>query len=258
MDAMGELGAAERERYARHLRLPQVGEAGQLRLKRGRVLVIGCGGLGSPALFQLAAAGVGTLGLVDADVVEASNLQRQILYGTADLGQPKAEQAARRLAALNPHLTFQPLRARFAAANAAELLAGWDFVLDCTDNFASKFQINDACVRHGIPFCHGGILAFTGQLLAVHPGRSACYRCVFGAPPPERPGDRLPAGPLGAVPGVIGTLQAMEAIKHLLGLGAPLAGRLLTYDALAARFREVPVARAADCPACGGGRRQGV
>lgn len=244
------LTAAEQERYVRQLRLPQVGPAGQEALKRSRVLVVGAGGLGSPALLYLAAAGVGTLGIVDSDVVDASNLQRQVLFSSADIGQPKAEAAARRLRDLNPEIQLLPWTGRLAPDNAGRHLAGYDFVLDATDNFASKFLVNDACVQAGIPFCHAGILAFSGQLLTVLPGKSACYRCLFADPPPATAADQLPAGPLGAVPGVIGTLQAGEALKCLLGCGDLLVNRMLTFDLLRLRFREIAVTSSPDCPAC--------
>lgn len=246
----------EQARYARQLALPEIGPAGQARLGAGRVLVVGVGGLGSPAAYYLVAAGVGTVGLLDPDRVEPSNLQRQILHVTADVGRLKIESAAARLAALNPHVRLRPEARRLDAAGAPDLLRDYDFILDATDNFASKFAIADACHRAGKPYSHAGILRFMGQTLTVHPGRTACYRCVFEAPPAEASG--APQGPLGVVPGVIGAIQATEAIKHLLGVGAPLTDALLTYDALTMTFRRIPVRRRPDCPLCGGRRGEAI
>lgn len=240
----------ERLRYARHLSLPEIGPEGQARLQSGRVLVIGAGGLGSPAAFYLAAAGVGTIGLADGDTVEISNLQRQILHTTAAVGQRKVASAAERLKALNPHTEVRAYPQRLTAENAAALLAPYDFVIDATDNFASKFLIADVCHRAGKANSHAGILEFRGQTMTVHPGRSACYRCVFETPPEEVAGG-MPRGPMGVVPGVIGTLQATEAIKHLLGIGTPLTDCLLVYDALALTFRRVTLRRNPRCPLCG-------
>lgn len=246
------LTAEQRQRYARHLSLPEIGEAGQERLRAGRVLVIGAGGLGSPAAFYLAAAGVGTLGLADGDRVELSNLQRQILHTTAALGQRKVESASVTLRALNPDLVVHAHPERLTAQNAAALLAPYDFVIDATDNFASKFLIADVCHHAGKANSHGGIREFIGQTMTVHPGRTACYRCVFEAPPEDAPGSG-PRGPLGVVPGVIGTIQATEAIKHLLGIGAPLTNNLLVFDALAMTFRRIAVKRHPGCRLCGQG-----
>ena len=237
------------ERYARQLALPEIGPEGQRRLAAGRVLVVGAGGLGSPAAFYLAAAGVGTLGILDGDCVEASNLQRQILHATADLGRPKALSAADTLRALNPQVAIQPVVARLTQANGPALLAGFDFVIDATDNFDTKFLIADLCHAAGIPYSHAGIARFHGQTFTVLPGRSACYRCVFEAPPQTPPGP--PQGPLGAVPGVIGSVQATEAIKFLLGGGTLLTDRIFVYDAWCLAARCVRVARRSDCPLCG-------
>ena len=245
------LSPAQRDRYARHLTLPEVGEAGQRVLLSSRVAIVGAGGLGSPAALYLAAAGVGTLGLVDADVVAASNLQRQILHCTPDVGKPKVESGAARLRQLNPDVTVRVYAERLTAANALSILGDYAFVVDATDNFASKFLIADACHFSRTPYAHGGITAFRGQLLTVLPGVSACYRCVFGEPPPDDARGAAPAGPLGAVPGVIGALQALEAIKCLLGKGALLTNRLLAWDALTMRFRETAVRRNPQCPLCG-------
>jgi len=243
------LSDAQRQRYARHLVLPEIGEAGQERLLAGRVLVVGLGGLGSPAALYLAAAGVGAMGLVDADVVEPSNLQRQVLHALSDVGRPKTESAAEKIRALNPDVRVMRYAERFARDNAAALLRDYDFVVDATDNFASKYFIPEACHAAGRAYSHAGIQAFTGETLTVLPGRTACYRCVFEGPTPPDPA--TPRGPLGAVPGVLGAVQAAEAIKYLLGIGELLVNRLLVYDALAATFREIPVQRNPACPLCG-------
>ncbi len=237
----------QRARYARQLALPEVGESGQIRLAEARVLIVGAGGLGSPAAYYLAAAGVGTLGLVDDDVVEASNLQRQILHGTADIGRPKIESAAERLQALNPELRVRLHRERFDAARAPQLLSGYDFVIDATDNFAAKFQIADACLEAGKPYSHAGIARFLGQTMTVLPGKSACYRCLFETPPPPPAVPEAPQGPLGALPGVIGAIQATEAIKYVLGMGRLLLDRILVYDAMALQVRIVTVHRRKGC-----------
>ena len=242
------LSDSQRQRYARHLALPEIGEAGQEKLLAGRVLVIGLGGLGSPAAFYLAAAGAGTLGLADADVVEPSNLQRQILHATPDIGRPKTESAAEKIRDLNPEVRVKLYSERFARDNAPALLRDVDFVVDATDNFASKYFIAEACHTAGRAYSHAGIQGFTGQTMTVLPGRTACYRCVFEGPTPPDPA--TPRGPLGTVPGVIGTIQAAEAIKYLLGIGELLVNRLLVYDALAATFREIPVQRNPACPLC--------
>jgi len=240
----------QRRRYARHLNLAEIGEAGQERLRAGRVLVVGTGGLGSPAAFYLAAAGVGTLGLMDGDVVELSNLQRQIMHRAVDIGRPKVESAAETLRALNPEIRLELYPERLTSANAPAILDRYDFVVDAVDNFPSKFLIADACHAAGKPYSHAGILQFLGQTMTVHPGRTACYRCLFDAPPTETPASG-PRGPLGVVPGVIGTIQAGEAIKHLLGIGKPLTDCLLVYEALSASFRRIPVRRNPACRLCG-------
>jgi molybdopterin/thiamine biosynthesis adenylyltransferase len=243
-----QLTHASDDRYARQLALPEIGPAGQRRLAAGRVLVVGAGGLGSPAAFYLAAAGVGTLGIVDGDCVETSNLQRQILHATADIGRPKALSAAETLRALNPDIDVRPMNMRLTRENGAATLAGFDFVLDATDNFDTKFLIADLCHAAGRPYSHAGIARFYGQTFTVLPGCSACYRCVFEAPPePTGP----PQGPLGAVPGVIGSVQATEAIKFLLGAGTLLTDRIFIYDAWRLTARCVRVARRPDCPLCG-------
>jgi molybdopterin/thiamine biosynthesis adenylyltransferase len=239
----------QRERYARQLSLPEIGVKGQEKLAAGRVVLVGLGGLGSAAGYYLAAAGVGTLGLVDDDVVALSNLQRQILHRSADLGRPKVESAAEALRALNPDLQVLPLRLRLTPDNATTILRDCDFVIDATDTFASKFLIADACQALAKPYSHGGINRFLGQTMTVLPGRTACYRCLFPQPLPEAP-DATPVGPLGTVPGIIGCIQATEAVKFLLGVGELVTDRMLTCDALRLVFRSVPVTRNPGCPLC--------
>jgi molybdopterin/thiamine biosynthesis adenylyltransferase/rhodanese-related sulfurtransferase len=247
------LSAVQKERYRRHLALPEVGEAGQARLGAGSVLLLGAGGLGSPAALYLAAAGVGRLGIVDSDVVELSNLQRQVLHTEARTGMPKAESARAALSALNPHVVVEPHVLRLDASNVDALVARYDVVLDGGDNFATRYLLSDACVRARKPLVHGSVYRFEGQVTTFLPGDGPCYRCLFPAPPPpELAPSCAEAGVLGVLPGVMGLLQATEALKLLLGAGAPLSGRLLTWDALAATFRTLKVARAPDCPACNG------
>jgi molybdopterin/thiamine biosynthesis adenylyltransferase len=240
------------ERYSRHIILKEVGGKGQRKLLDSRVMLIGAGGLGSPIALYLAAAGVGTIGIADADVVDVSNLQRQVIHSTPDVGRPKVDSAAETMRALNPDVTVLTYQQWIAAANIAGIIADYDFVIDGTDNFAAKFLINDACVLGNKPYSHGGILQFDGQTITVRPGESACYRCIFPTPPPK---DAIPAcsraGVIGVLPGVIGTIQATEAIKFLLGKGDLLTGRLLTYNALRMKFREVPIKRNPNCPVCG-------
>jgi len=244
-----------RERYSRHLLMPEVGEAGQMRLAESRVLLIGAGGLGSPAAYYLAAAGVGTVGIVDHDVVDRSNLQRQILHTDDRVGQPKADSARRTLEGLNPQIHVDARRVRLDDTNADDLLSGHDVVLDGCDNFRTRYAVNDACVRLGLPNVHGSIHRFEGQVSVFWAGRGPCYRCLHPSPPPP---DLSPncaeAGVLGVLPGVIGMLEATETLKILLDLGRPLIGRLLTYDALGASFREYGLRRDTDCAACSGVR----
>jgi molybdopterin-synthase adenylyltransferase len=242
----------EKERYARHLALDQVGEPGQERLRAGRVLIIGAGGLGSPAAQYLAAAGVGCIGVADGDRVELSNLQRQVIHGTSDLGRDKVLSARDRMLELNPEVQVECIGEWLTAENIGEIVARYDFVLDATDNFEAKFLINDACIAAGTPFSHGGILRFHGQTMTVIPRVSTCYRCIFSElPEPEVALSCSKAGVLGVLPGVIGVIQATEAIKYLLGIGELLTSRLLSYDALTLRFREVVLGRNRACPACG-------
>ncbi|MGE3616505.1 MAG: molybdopterin-synthase adenylyltransferase MoeB [Gemmatimonadales bacterium] len=239
-------------RYARHLTLAEVGIAGQERLRGARVLVVGAGGLGSPALLYLAAAGVGTLGVVDFDRVDLTNLQRQIVHGTGAVGTPKLDSAVARLHDLNPTVTIEPHPVRLTSANARSLVARYDLVLDGSDNFPTRYLVNDACILERRPFVYGSIFRFEGQVSVFGAPGGPCYRCLFADPPPV---GLVPscaeAGVLGVLPGVIGTLQATEAIKLILGIGAPLAGRLLLYDGLAARTREIGVRRDPRCAVCG-------
>ncbi len=240
------------ERYSRHIILPEVGGKGQAKLLAGKVLIVGAGGLGSPAALYLAAAGVGTIGLIDADAVDLSNLQRQIVHATPDLGRPKVASATDKMRAINPDVTVHAYRERLVAANAPTILKDYAFVIDGTDNFASKFLVADACHFMQKPYSHAGILRFDGQTLTVIPGKTACYRCVFGTPPPA---GAVPscsqAGVLGVVAGVLGCIQATEAIKFLLSIGELLTNRLLVYNALSMKFRDVPLRRNRQCPLCG-------
>lgn len=240
------------ERYSRHIILKEVGGKGQKKLLDGKVLIIGAGGLGAPIALYLAAAGVGTIGIADADNVDLSNLQRQVIHFTADIGKAKVESAREKMAAINPDVRVITYPTWINAANILGIIAAYDFIIDGTDNFAAKFLINDACVLAGKPYSHGGILSFFGQTITILPGESTCYRCVFPKPPPK---DAIPtcsqAGVIGVLPGVLGTLQATEAIKFLLGKGELLSNRLLTYDALEMRFREVKLRRNPNCPICG-------
>ncbi|RPE81698.1 molybdopterin-synthase adenylyltransferase MoeB [Vulcaniibacterium tengchongense] len=247
------------DRYSRHLRLPEVGEAGQRRLQAARVALVGAGGLGSPAAFYLAAAGVGTLALADDDTVERSNLQRQILHAEARIGVPKVESARTALAALNPRTRIETLAERITAANVERLIADADVVIDGADNFPVRYLLNDACVKLGKPLVYGAVHRFEGQVSVFDAGRrrgeAPCYRCLFPEPPPpEAAPNCAEAGVLGVLPGVIGLLQATEAVKLVLGLGEPLSGRLLHFDALAMRFRETRLGADPECPICAPGR----
>ncbi|MGI8561518.1 MAG: molybdopterin-synthase adenylyltransferase MoeB [Luteimonas sp.] len=246
-------------RYARHLRLPEIGLRGQRRLEASRILIIGAGGLGSPAAFYLAAAGVGQLRIADDDVVDRSNLQRQILHADADVGLPKVASAETRLNALNPRTSVEPVAERATPGNIERLLADVDVAIDGADNFPARYLLNDACVQLGVPLVYGAVHRFEGQVSVFDAGRrrgeSPCYRCLFPEPPPpEAAPNCAEAGVLGVLPGVIGLLQAAEAIKLLLHLGEPLVGRLLHFDALAMRFRETRLAPDPDCPVCAPGR----
>jgi adenylyltransferase/sulfurtransferase len=246
------LSAAERRRYGRHLVLPEVGLAGQERLRAGRVLLVGAGGLGSPAALYLAAAGVGTLGIADFDVVDESNLQRQVAHGTAAIGRAKVDSMRERLADLNPHVQVVTHPVKLDRDNALEILCEYDVVVDGADNFATRYLVNDACVLLGLPLVHGSILRFEGQATVFDAARGPCYRCVFPEPPPA---GAVPscaeAGVLGVLPGVIGAIQATEAVKLLLGAPETLLGRLLLYDAWVMRFREVLLRKDPACAWCG-------
>jgi molybdopterin/thiamine biosynthesis adenylyltransferase/rhodanese-related sulfurtransferase len=242
-----------RMRYSRHLLIPEVGEEGQLKLLDSRVLLIGAGGLGSPASLYLAAAGVGTLGIVDDDVVDESNLQRQIVHSTATLGEPKVESAARALRELNPDVQVLPYKTRLTSETIEEILAdGWDVIVDGADNFPTRYLLNDASVWHKIPVVHGSIFRFEGQLTVFKPFAGPCYRCLFPQPPPpELAPSCAEGGVLGVLPGIVGSLQANEALKLALGVGNPLIGRLMLFDALEVSFTELQVKRDPDCPVCG-------
>lgn len=240
------------QRYSRQIILKDVGGKGQQKLLDGRVLLIGVGGLGAPIALYLAAAGVGTIGIADADNVDISNLQRQVIHFTPDIGKPKVISAAEKMRAINTDVTVNTYQEIVSAANIVQLIANYDFIIDGTDNFAAKFLINDACVFGSKPYSHGGILQFNGQTITVKPKESACYRCIFPEPPQM---DAIPtcsqSGVFGVLPGVLGTIQATEAIKFLLDKGDLLTNRLLTYNALRMRFREVPIRRNTKCPVCG-------
>lgn len=240
----------EIERYARHLVLREVGGPGQQRLKAASVLIVGAGGLGAPASLYLAAAGVGTIILADPDEVDRSNLQRQVIYEEGDLGRPKVEAAADRLHALNPHVFVAGFKGAFDETSADELVEGVDLVLDGTDDFATRFCVNAACVKHGKPLVSGAIGRWTGQVGVF--GRRPCYRCLVPEIPPDAE-TCVAVGVIGALAGVIGSMMALEAVKTITGAGEPLTGRLLIYDALAAETRTVKVAGDPACPVCGGG-----
>ena len=245
------------ERYSRQIMVPDLGGKGQIRLRQSRVLVIGAGGLGSPAALYLAAAGIGTLGIIDPDQVELSNLQRQILHATDDIGRPKVDSAKTKLGALNPDVQINVYPVRLEDHNAAEIIAGYDFVIDGSDNFPTKFLVNDTAVKLGIAFNHAGIVRLQGQTMTVIPGKTACYRCLFQAPPPpEEILSCQASGILGAVAGTIGTIQATEAVKYLAGLEEGLiTDRLLVYDAKNMKFRDVDVKRDANCTSCGAAKK---
>ncbi len=247
-----KLSKEEIQRYSRHLIMPEVGMEGQLKLKRARVLTIGTGGLGAPLGLYLAAAGVGHLGLVDFDVVDSSNLQRQVTFTTADVGKPKSEAAKARLSALNPAIEIVSYETRLTSDNALELFRDYDIIVDGTDNFPTRFLVNDACVLLGKPNVYGSIFRFEGQATVFGYPDGPCYRCLYPEPPP--PGlvpSCAEGGVLGVLPGIVGSIQAMETIKLILGTGEPLVGRLLLFDALAMRFRELKLKKNPDCPLCG-------
>jgi molybdopterin/thiamine biosynthesis adenylyltransferase/rhodanese-related sulfurtransferase len=261
MDTPPQLTEAQRDRYSRHILLPEVGEVGQAKLLKSKVLLIGAGGLGSPAGLYLAAAGVGTLGLVDADTVDASNLQRQVLHATSRVGMPKVESAEKVLKDLNPDVKVVGYKERLNSENVERLFSDYDVIVDGTDNFPTRYLVNDASVFLGKPVSHGSIFRFDGQLTTFVPESAAkklgieagpCYRCLYPEPPPPHLAPSCQeAGVLGILPGVIGLLQATETVKLLLGRGEPLVGRLLTYDSLKMKFRELKLRRSPECPVCG-------
>jgi sulfur-carrier protein adenylyltransferase/sulfurtransferase len=247
------LSPEKRTRYSRHLLIPEIGEEGQLKLLDSRVLLIGAGGLGSPASLYLAAAGVGTLGIIDADIVDETNLQRQIAHSLDTLGTPKVESAKRTINALNPDVDVITYRERLTSENIDRILDDdWDLIVDGADNFPTRYLVNDASVWHGIPVVHGSIYRFEGQVTVFKPHEGPCYRCLFPEPPPpELAPSCAEGGVLGVLPGIIGTLQTNEAIKLAAEIGEPLVGRLLLFDALATEFNEVKIERRSDCPVCG-------
>jgi molybdopterin/thiamine biosynthesis adenylyltransferase/rhodanese-related sulfurtransferase len=246
------LDPEQRNRYSRHLLLPEVGEEGQQKLLESKVLLLGAGGLGSPAALYLAAAGVGTLGIVDMDVVDASNLQRQILHNMDRIGERKVDSAKKSLTMLNPDVNVVTHDVRFGADNVMEIIDGYDVVLDGTDNFPTRYLLNDASLLARIPVVHGSIFRFEGQVTVFKPYEGPCYRCLLPEPPPpELAPSCAEAGVLGVLPGIVGSIQALETIKLLLDLGDPLIGRLLAYDALEQSFRTFKVRRDPTCPACG-------
>ncbi|MDF2631169.1 MAG: UBA/THIF-type binding fold [Symbiobacteriaceae bacterium] len=239
-------------RYSRHILLPEVGGKGQVRLKQSSVLIVGAGGLGSPVALYLAAAGVGRIGLIDSDVVDVSNLQRQVLHDTAQLGRPKVESGADRLRAINPHITVEPYYDRLGADNVADLVSKYDVIVGGVDNFPARYLLNDACVMAKKPLVEAGILKYDGMIMTIKPYEGPCYRCIFPEPPP--PGT-VPtcseAGILGALAGVMGSMQAFEALKLLLNIGEPLVGQMLMFEGLRGQFRTVEWDRNPKCPVCG-------
>jgi molybdopterin/thiamine biosynthesis adenylyltransferase/rhodanese-related sulfurtransferase len=247
------LSPEKRTRYSRHLLIPEIGEEGQLKLLDAKILLIGAGGLGSPASLYLAAAGVGTLGIIDADIVDETNLQRQIAHSLDTLGTPKVDSAKRSIEALNPDVKVVTYRERLTSENIDRILDdGWDIIVDGADNFPTRYLVNDASVWRGIPVVHGSIYRFEGQVTVFKPHEGPCYRCLFPEPPPpELAPSCAEGGVLGVLPGIVGTLQTNEAIKLAAEIGEPLVGRLLLLDALATEFSEVKIERRADCPVCG-------
>ena len=246
------LSAEQRNRYQRHLLLPEVGEKGQQQLLDAKVLMLGAGGLGSPAALYLAAAGVGTIGVIDMDVVDASNLQRQVLHNTSRIGDRKVDSAKKTLELLNPDLTVNTYDTRLGADNILDIIDGYDLIVDGTDNFPTRYLVNDASLLKKIPVVHGSIFRFEGQVTVFHPYVGPCYRCMIPEPPPaELAPSCAEAGVLGVLPGIVGSIQALEAIKMILNLGDPLVGRLLAFDALEESFRTFKLRRDPQCPACG-------
>lgn len=240
------------ERYSRQIILPNVGGKGQEKFLNAKILIIGAGGLGSPCALYLASAGIGKIGIVDSDVVELSNLQRQILHSTKDVARPKVESAKERLIAINPDIEIIPYKIRLTSENILEVIKDYDIIVDGSDNFSTRYLVNDACIFSNKPFSHGSIFRFDGQVTTIIPGKGPCYRCLFALPPP--PGvmpSCQEAGVLGAVVGVIGTIQANEVLKYILGTGNLLIGRLLVFNALDSSFKQVKVPRDPKCPVCG-------
>ena len=250
-EQLPDLSPQERARYARHLVLPHIGEQGQKRLKKARVLLVGVGGLGSAIALYLTGVGIGHIGLVDDDVVSLSNLQRQVLHGTAWLDRPKVASAAHRMADLNPDITTRAYTARFTADSGLDLASGYDLIIDGTDNFQARYDINDTCLKLAIPYVYGAIFRLEGQVSVLCTNAGPCYRCLFPEPPSEPVLTGKEAGILGAIPGTIGTLQATEAIKMIVGFGSPLIGRLLVYDGAGMCFDDIHIAKNPECPACG-------
>ncbi|MFO7606391.1 MAG: molybdopterin-synthase adenylyltransferase MoeB [Desulfurivibrionaceae bacterium] len=249
---MQEFTEQQLERYSRHILLGDVGVEGQARIMAAKVLVVGAGGLGAPILYYLAAAGIGKIGIVDCDQVDLSNLQRQIIHSVKDIDAAKVDSAREKMLAINPEIEVVTCREYLRAANVREMIRGYDFVVDGTDNFPTKFLVNDACVMEGIPFSHGGILRFDGQTMTVVPGESACYRCTFREPPPP---DAVPtcsqAGVLGAIAGMLGSIQATEVLKFVTGVGELLTDCLLTFDAKRMDFKKIKLRKQQNCPLCG-------
>lgn len=242
-------------RYDRNIRIPEIGPSGQERLGRARVLVVGAGGLGSPVLFYLACAGVGTIGIADGDRVELSNLQRQIIHSTPNIGRLKVHSAMESIERINPHICMEGHTERLTHENGRALVQRYDFVIEATDNFETKFLVNDMCIRERVPFSHAGILGLYGQAMTVVPGGGACFRCIFGeVPKPDQVASTSDVGVLGAVAGVLGAILAAEAVKFIVGCGDLLTRRMLTFDALEMRFREVPLPE----PSCGVCRAAGL
>jgi len=241
-------------RYARHTMLPEVGEEGQIKLMKAKVLCLGAGGLGSPSAYYLAAAGIGTIGIIDDDVVDSSNLQRQILHSSDRVGMPKVESAAKTLQGINPDLVVKPYQTRLTSENVMEIIKDYDVIVDGVDNFPTRYLVNDASLKLGIPVIHASIYRFDGQLTSFIPNEGPCYRCLYPEPPPP---DMAPscqeAGVLGVLPGTVGVLQATEAVKIILGIGKTMAGRLLMFDALSTKFREMKLRVEPSCPTCGDG-----
>ena len=249
---MIDFTAEQLERYSRHILLHDVGVEGQEKMLAARVLIVGAGGLGCPAALYLAAAGIGKIGIVDCDTVEISNLQRQIAHFTKDIGSAKVDSAREKMRAINPDLQVVTYQLSLMADNIREIIREYDFVIDGTDNFPTKFLVNDACVLEGVAFSHGGILRFDGQTMTIVPGESTCYRCAFRAPPPA---DAVPtcsqAGVLGAIAGMLGTIQATEALKYITGVGTLLTDTLLCFNAKSMDFRKISLKKQKDCPVCG-------